>query len=425
MWRNHNFLLLWTGQSLSRIGTQITQLALPLTAAILLHGSPLQVSAMTAIEFLPAMLFGPIAGVWVDRLDRRQILIWTDIGRFVSLGSIPACYLLGILNFPILYTATFFTGLLSIIYDSAYQVLLPDLVDGRQLLDANSKLQMSQSIARGSGPAMGGTMVQWLSAPVAVAVDAVSYLVSAVCAVLIKVPRKRPEPVRRAFLGEIVEGVRAIVKHPVRWRLSAAEATDNFFGSGVIALYAVYATQDLGLSAFLTGLVFAVGPLGAIAASMVLGRVGGQDRPKETVIIGVLIRAVGFVLAPIATGSTALVVTLLCVGQILAQAGLTTLAPASVTWRQVITPNHLLGRVLASGMTIQYGTIPVGALFAGWLGEVFGIRTALAVSALGVFCTLLWLVGTHNPAPETDPDTGTTSGTPATPTTTTDEHRMP
>lgn len=395
--RNRNFLMLWTGQSISRVGTQITQLALPLTAAMLLHGSPLQVSAMTAIEFLPAMLFGPIAGVWVDRLDGRQILIWTDIGRFLSLGSIPAAYAFGVLNFPILYTATFFTGLMSIIYDSAYQVLLPNLVDGEQLLDANSKLQMSQSIARGSGPALGGTMVQWLSAPVAVAVDAISYLASAVTAVLIKVPHKGTKPPRRPFFGEIVEGIRAIVTHPVRWRLSAAEATDNFFGSGMIALYAVFATRDLGLSAFLTGLIFAVGPLGAITASIVLSRSGRQDLPKETIIIGVLIRAVGFLLAPIATGSTVTITILLCVGQILSQAGLTTLAPASVTWRQVITPNHLLGRVLSSGMTLQYGTIPVGALFAGWLGELFGIRAALAVSAAGVFCTCLWLLGTHNP----------------------------
>ncbi|MEU9464329.1 MFS transporter [Streptomyces sp. NPDC048312] len=412
VWRNRNFFLLWSGQSLSRVGTQVTQLALPLTAAILLDGSPLQVSAVTAIEFLPAMLFGLFVGVWVDRLDLRRILLWTDIGRFISLGTIPVAYVLDVLNFPVLYTATFFTGLLSIVYDSAYQVLLPQLVDKDQLLDANAKLQMSQSIARGSGPALGGTMVQWLSAPVAVAVDAMSYLLSAVAAFLIRVPpvRRKARQERGTFAGEVVEGVRAIVKHPVRWRLSAAEATDNFFGSGVIALYALYATRELGLSAFLTGVVFAVGPLGAIAASAVLARVGRHDRPRETVIAGVLIRAVGFLMAPFAGGSAWLVVALLCAGQILAQGGLTTLAPASVTWRQLITPNHLLGRVLSFGMTLQYGTIPLGALFAGWIGEVFGIRAALAVSACGVFCTALWLLGTRNPdAPERAADSGSMS----------------
>lgn len=397
VWRNRNFFLLWTGQSLSRVGTQVTQLALPLTAALLLDGTPLQVSAVTAIEFLPAMLFGFVAGVWVDRLDRRAILIWTDLGRFVSLGAIPVAYLMDGLTFPVLYVATFFTGLLSILYDAAYQVLMPHLVKPEQLLDANAKLQMSQSIARGSGPALGGTMVQWLSAPIAVAVDAVSYLLSAVTAFLIRTPRKQGTAPRKAFLGELVEGVRAIVSHPVRWRLSGAEAMDNFFGSGVIALYALFATRELGLSAFLTGLVFAAGPLGAIAASLLLARVGRPDRPREVVLIGVLVRATGFILAPLAGGSTAVVVVLLAAGQVLAQGGLTMLAPASVTWRQVITPNHLLGRVLSSGMTLQYGTIPLGALFAGWLGEAVGLRGALAVSAIGVFCTPLWLIGTTNP----------------------------
>lgn len=397
VWRNRNFLLLWSSQSISRLGTQVTQLAIPLTAAILLSGGPFEVSAVTAVEFLPAILFGPIAGVWVDRLDLRRILIWTDVARFVSLGSIPACYLLGVLNFPILYAAAFFTGLLSIMYEAAYQVLLPDLVREEQLMDANSKLQMSQSISRGSGPALGGALVQWLSAPVAVAVDAVSYLGSAVAAYLIRPPRKRAPQPKGSFRAEVVEGVKAIVDHPARWRLAGAEATDNFFGSGVIALYALYAVRDLALSPLLLGLVFAVGPLGAIAASMVLSRLGPRALPRETVIAGILIRAVGFVLAPLAMGPPALVVALLAAGQVLSQAGLTTLAPAAVTWRQLITPGHLLGRVLSSGMVVQYGTIPLGAIFAGALAEVVGIRGALAVSAAGVFATLVWMLGARNP----------------------------
>ncbi|WP_131902230.1 MFS transporter, partial [Actinomadura rubrisoli] len=398
-WQNSNFRLLWVGQSFSWTGTQITQLALPLVAVILLDGSPLQVSLVLAFEFLPALLFGAVAGVWVDRLDRRQVLIFTDIGRFLSLLAIPLLHWTDHLEFAYLYLAVFVTGLLSVAYNAAYQALLPSIVEERDLLDANGKLEMSRSIAQGAGPGFGGVLVQALSAPVAVVTDAATYLVSAAAALRMKTVRGGARPGGGSFRSELAEGVKVILGEPVQWRLALAAAVDNFFAAGVLALYVLYAKRDLDLSALLIGIVLGVGAVGAVGASTLLRRLGRRVRPKQAIIAGALARGVGYALVPLADGATALIVLLLCAGQILAQGGMVVLVSSATTWRQLITPNHLMGRVVAASMTVLFGAIPFGAAFSGVLADVAGTRLALAVGAAGTLCSALVMIGTRNPAP--------------------------
>ncbi|GCB47959.1 MFS transporter [Streptomyces sp. NL15-2K] len=399
VWRNRNFTLLWTGQSLSWIGTQITQLAIPLVAVELLDGSPLQVSMVLAAEFLPALLFGVFAGVWVDRLDRRTVLILTDIGRFLSLLAIPVLHWTGHLQFFYLYASVFLTGTLTVFYNAAYQALVPTVVAQEQLLEANGKLEMSRSIAQGAGPASGGVLVQALTAPVAVVADAATYLASAYAAFRMKVSAPRPERAEGgSFRTELAEGVRVVARHPIQWRLAVSAAWDNFFGAGILALFVYYTSRELDLSALLIGVVLASGVVGAVAASMLLRRFSVSAQPREMIIAGALVRGLGCLLVPLAGGPTALAVLVLCLGQVLSQAGLVTLISSATTWRQMITPNHLLGRVVATSMSLLFGAIPLGAAGAGVLADATDTRTALFVAAVGTLTSAAWMLGLR-PAP--------------------------
>lgn len=393
LWRNRNFTLLWSGQSLSWIGTQITQLAIPMVAVILLDGSPFQVSMVLAAEFLPALLFGVFAGVWVDRFDRRRVLIVTDLGRFFSILLIPVLHWAGELQFPYLYACVFVTGTLTVGYNAAYQALLPSIVAEGELLDANGKLEMSRSISQGAGPASGGLLVSVLTAPIAMLANAATYLVSAYTAFLMKVPARPTQSQGTSFRTEVADGLRVVLRNPVQWRLAVAAASDNFFGAGILSLFVFYTSRVLDLSALLIGIVLGVGAVGAVGSSYLLRRLSDRVRPRDMIIGGALVRGLGALLLPLADGGTVLVVFLLCLGQILSQAGLVALISSATTWRQTITPNELLGRVVATSMTVLFGAIPLGAACSGLLADTFGTRAALFVAAVGTMGSALWMLG--------------------------------
>src|SRR5438309_4311121 len=180
LWRHRDFMRLWTGETISQLGTQVTLLALPLTAIVILRANAFQVGLLSTLEFLPFILVGLPAGVWVDRLRRRPILIAGDILRFLTLGSIPLAYKLGALHIVQLYVVAFLTGIGTVFFDVAYQSYLPSLVDRDQIVDGNSKLEISRSGAQLAGPGLAGALIQLLKAPVAILVDALSYVDSAV-----------------------------------------------------------------------------------------------------------------------------------------------------------------------------------------------------------------------------------------------------
>ncbi|HSV67434.1 MAG TPA: MFS transporter [Mycobacteriales bacterium] len=271
--RHRDFRLLWAGDTISQLGTQVTVLALPLLAITTLHATPFEVGLLTTFEFLAFLLVGLPAGAWVDRMRRRQVMVAADLGRAVLLGSLPLAAWFGVLGLPQLYVVALGTGLLTVFFDVAYQSYLPHLVGRERLVEGNATLQASQSVSQVAGPTAGGLLVQALTAPYAVLVDAVSFLWSAGCVGLIRAREPRPERSPDRHLGrEVAAGVRFVFGHRILRAISGCTATFNFFTSLSGAMLLVLLARDLGLSAGLIGLVFSVASVGGLVGALVASR---------------------------------------------------------------------------------------------------------------------------------------------------------
>jgi Na+/melibiose symporter-like transporter len=390
---NRDFRLLWGGQSVSRLGTEVTQLAIPLVAVLTLHGTAVQIAAVTAVEFVPSLLFGLLAGVWVDRARRQRLLVVTDFGRFASVGAIPVIAWLHGLSFPLLYLLVFVTGTLTLLYDLAYQSVLPQVVASGDLIDGNSRLEATRSVAAGAGPLVGGTLVQLLSAPVAVVVDAISYAVSGSCAALMRPTPAATRGTSPRFRAELAEGIRAVRRDRLQLRLAGTAVTSNFFAAAIQALYVLYASRYLRLSPLLIGVTFGAGAIGAVAAAIAMSRAGGWPGPRAAVLSGLALSACGYLLVPVTgSGPKITTVVVLSVASLLGQGGMVVVAARAMAWRQQITPVHLLGRVISVTRTLAFGVLPVGAVSAGLLAEVAGVRTVLVIGALGMLAACGWLI---------------------------------
>jgi MFS family permease len=260
LWRQGDFLRLWGAQTISQFGTQITLLALPLVAIIALDASTFEVAALEAIEFLPFLLFALPAGVWVDRLPRRPILVVADFGRAVALLTIPIAAAFDVLTIWQLFAVAFATGVLTVFFDVAYQSYLPALVARDELVDGNAKLEVSRSAAQVGGPGIAGVLVDVLTAPYAIVADAVSFVWSALLLFRIRSIEPRPErDLASSLRSELAEGLRYVLRDP-RWRaISAYVASSNFFFSVAFAVFLLYAVRELHLSPLTIGLVLALG----------------------------------------------------------------------------------------------------------------------------------------------------------------------
>ncbi len=242
LWRHPNFIKLWAGQTVSLFGSQISLLAIPLTAVLILNATPLQMGILTAAEAVPYLLFGLVAGVWVDRLRRRAILIVADVGRFIVLSLIPLDYLLGILRIELLYLLAFLVGTLSIFFDVAYRSYLPSLIEREQLIEGNSKLELSRSVGEIVGPGLAGVLVQVFAAPIAIMVDSLSFLASALSLLWIRTPEEIPkvEVQRKGLRHEVLEGLRFVFGEPMLRALTGSFATLTLFNSLLEAVFVLY-----------------------------------------------------------------------------------------------------------------------------------------------------------------------------------------
>jgi len=368
----------------------VSREGLPLTAVLVLGASEFEMGILGALGGAAALALGLFAGVWTDRLRRRPILIAADLGRAAVLGTIPLAAALGRLTFAHLGVAVAVAGALTVFFDVAYQAYVPELVERERLIEANSKLAASASVAEIAGPPLTGALVQWITAPVAILVDAVSFLFSA--ASLSLIGRREPTPARgeRGRIGpEIAEGLRAVWRDPVLRALAARTATAAFFLGFPASLYVLFAIRELGLKPATLGAVVAVGGvtslLGASAAERITRRLG----IGPSLIAASLISGAGALLVPMARGSAA--VAFLIAAQ-LTDFAWTVYTVADTSLRQYRAPERLLGRVNAAMLLLFRGGLPVGALAAGAVASGLGVRTALYVGAAGVLLSPVWLV---------------------------------
>jgi MFS family permease len=389
---NRDFLKLWAGQGISAFGSLITRTALPWAAIIALQAGPLEMGLVSAAELAPGLLAGPFAGVWADRLRRRPLLIAADLGRALLLGSIPVAALLHRLGMAQIYVVAFLAGMLTLLFDVAHASYLPSLVRREELVEANSRIRASSAIAEVSAFGSAGWLVQWLTPPFAILIDAVSFVVSGAFLVAIRSPE--PAPPRTAhephFGRELREGLRALVHDPLLASITVGESLFALsFGIGG-AVYMLFVTRDLGLKTGLLGLLFAVGgvssALGARAASPVAGRLG----LGRTLVAGLLVNGLTRLLLPLAHGATALSALLIAVQQSGDGAATIYLINQS-SLVQVVTPDRLRGRVNAGIRVATITTMLLGALAGGLLGEAIGTQRTLIVSAALAFVAALVL----------------------------------
>lgn len=382
----------WCGESISLLGSQITVLALPLTAAVILQASPEQMGILGAAAFLPFLLVGLFAGVWVDRIRRKPVLMVANIGRAILLSTIPFAALWHVLRIEYLYVVAFLFGILTLFFDVAYQSYLPSLVGRNNLVEGNSKLEVSRSITRIAGPSVAGVLVQLLTAPLAIALDALSFVVSVVF--LWRIRTSEPPPAsgeQRHILDEIGEGLQAVLRNPTLRTIAACTTTSNLFATIAETVFILYATQHLNLDAVALGLVFGIASFGGLVGGLYASQTVGRYGLGTTLIGGILLAGVGHLFIALASGSWLVAVPLIIVGQFLSAVGSTIYNVNQVSLRLTITPHRLLGRINASMRFIVLGIIPVGSLIGGVFGGSIGLRGTLVVGAFGMLFAPLWI----------------------------------
>ena len=395
LWRNRDFMKLWGAQSVSIFGSEITVVALPLLAALTLGATPWQMGLLVAAQGAPFLLCSLPVGVWIDRARRRPFLIVSDLARVVLLLAVPLLALLHLLRIEYLYAIGFALGIFAALFDVAHYAYVPSLIRRDELVEGNSKLQLSYSVAEAGGPGVAGVIVQALSVPVALVIDAGTFLVSGLLLRAIKTPEPIPAPtgdsgIRRA----IGEGLRALLGHPLLRPIVFGSITAVIFMQGITALYILLATRELGIGAAAIGLIFAAGGLGAIPGAALAAPVARRYGVGAAIIGGWTIEGLALLLVPLAAwlGAGAAAVALLALGKALGGVAGTIANVNQWSLRQVVTPDQLQGRVTASHRTLVYGAQPVGALLGGILGSSLGLAPAILLCALGTLLAPLWLL---------------------------------
>ena len=390
LWLHRDFRNLWAAETISVFGTQISQLALPLVAVITLEASAFQVALLGVIQFAPFILISLPAGVWIDRVRRKPILVTADVGRALLLASIPVAYWLDALTIWQLYGVGFFVGILTVFFDVSYQSYLPSLVKRDALVEGNSKLEISRSAAQLSGPGLAGLFVEAFKAPGAVLLDAISFFLSAVFLFRIKAEESAPTKAERqagpGMKEEVKEGLRWVFGNRyLRW-IAASTATFNFFGNIVFAVYLVFAVRELELRPGLIGVVFAVSNIGYLVGALLANRLSRRFGVGPTIIIG----ASGSIsLILLAAAPTSNPIPFLIAAQAISGMGIPIYNITQVSFRQAITPERLQGRMNSVMRFIVWGVMPLGALLGGSLATWFGPRTAIWVGAIGMSLAVL------------------------------------
>ena len=394
LWSHPDFLKLWTGQSISELGSQVSQLAIPWLAAVGLHASPIEFSLLGVLGFLPFILFALPAGVWVDRLRRRQILIAGDASRAVLLTLIPILWATGVLRIWHLLVLQFVIGCFTVFFDVAYQSYLPALIEREHLVDGNSKLQLTVSVAQVGGPSMTGGLIAAITAPYAIVVDAASFVVSTVFMLRMKhresPPRYDADEPRPKMWPQVKEGLVWVLGNRYLHAIAGCTATSNFFGQVLFAIFILYAVRVLHLSSVQLGVVFAVGSVGSIIGALLANRLQKRLGVGRAIVGYAVVFSCAGILFPLAPRSFPIPELM---------AGLALFGFASVAYnitqvslRQAITPERLQGRMNAAVRWIIWGTIPLGTLTGGAIGQAVGLRAAMWVGAIGGIPVFLWVL---------------------------------
>jgi MFS family permease len=407
--RQRPFRRYWSGQTASFFGDQVTFLAVPLAAVLVLHVDAVEMGWLSTAGLLPALLFSLAAGAWADRRGRRrQMMIAADLGRAALMVSIPVAYALGHLTLVQMYGVVFLVGTLSVVFDVCNVTLFVSLVEPEQYVRGNTLVNGSRALSFVAGPSVGGLLVQVLAAPLALLVDTLSYVWSA--GLLARIAPVEPPPAEPRK-GHFSAGLRFVADSQSLRALVAGAATVNFFNFVFHALMVLYAVDQLGLSAGTLGVVLGAGAVGGLVGVFVTGRVVRAIGIGPTVLLGFVAFPAPLVLVPLAGGPKPLVLAALFGAEFLSGIGLMLLDIGSGSLQAALIPDALRSRVSGAFRMVNYGVRPLGALAGGLLGGSLGVRATLGVAAVGGVLGVLWVL--PSPVPGMRELPGGSGGEPA------------
>ncbi|MEO8659964.1 MAG: MFS transporter [Bryobacteraceae bacterium] len=393
LWRHLEFQKLWAGQTISEIGSRITREGIPITAFVALHATPMQMGVLVSLHGVSALFAGAMAGRAADRRRRRPIMIMADVGRALVLLSVPVAAAYGELQMWQLYAVVFVSGVLTIFFDVAYQSYLPSLVPQQQLLEGNSKLALSAAAAEVLGPAMTGFLIQVLTAPRAILLDSLSFLVSAISIGSIRTKEAVPV-VHEESLGDpgFLVALRYILSDGVLRALFLRALTFALFIGFFSTLYVPYAFGELHLNAASFGIIVAMGGVGNLIGASVSERLSRRI-PVGMILIGCsLLSGLMTLLIPLAHGPAWMAALYLGTAQLFGDVAHPVYHVHELTLRQRLAPPQMLGRVNACLHLAFKGFWPMGALLGGVLGSTIGTRPTLVICALGAMLSTAWLI---------------------------------
>ncbi len=416
--RLRDFRLLLAGAATGQFGAQVTLVALPLVAVLVLDAPAFQVGLLTAAETAAFLLVGLPAGALTDRMRKRPLMIRADLVRAAAMASIPAAALGGVLTMAQLYAVALVTGVATVFFDVAHQSYLPQILPREQLVAGNGALETVRSTAHVTGPGIGGGLVQLVGAQFAVIVDAVGYVLSALFLLRIDKTEEVPERAAGASLRkEIGEGVRFILGHPLLRVIALTTGLANFCTAVLMATQTVHLVRVVGLEAGGLGLVLSASAVGGLLGALAAGPIAARLGQARVILLSLLVTGPFALLWPLSGHGLAGAV-LFAAGSAVVSFGAVVYNVAQVSFRQGMCPPRLLGRMNATLRFLMWGTLPLGALLGGALAQSYGSRTALAWCAAGILAVPLPLLLSplrrmrDLPAPQDDDGTDAAHGTP-------------
>lgn len=391
--RQRVFLRFWAGQTVSVFGDQISLLAIPLTAILALHASAFEVGILTSLAWLPHLLLSLPAGVWIDRRpNRRRNMIVTDALRALALATVPVAWWLGALTIWHLLAVAFAVGALTVVFDLSYTSFFVALVPRAQYIEANAKLSTSRSISYIGGPSTAGLLVQALGAPVALLGDALSFILSAFALRGVRVDEPPVERNGTSARSDLAEGFRYIFRHPVLRAGIACTSTINLFNFMAFAIFVLFASRTLGLSAGAIGLILGTAAVGALLGALIAPRVGRVLGIGRAVIVGSVLFPAPMALFPLAHGPHWLSGSMLLVGEFFAGVGVMIFDVNQNSLNAMLIPQKVRSRVVGVSRFFNYGVRPLGALVGGVLGSAIGLRETLWISVIGCLFSVVFLL---------------------------------
>ncbi|SJM59228.1 MFS transporter [Agrococcus casei] len=393
LWRDGNFLTFWGGQTLAQAGTQITELAIPVLAVVLLNATELQVGFLNAAAVAAFLVVGLPAGAWIDRMRKRRVMITADLVRAVALSLLPLLWWLDVLAMWQLYAVALVLGIATVFFDVSYQSVIPSLVPGRQIAEANGKLEATRELANIGGPAVGGWLVGILTAPLAILATVGTYLVSAVALLLTRdTEEPRAGDDKAPIMKEIGEGLSWVFGNPLLRRIVGTTAVSNLFNTLSFTMLPIFLLRTLGFSVETMGVLLSLGAIGGLVGAVATPHIVKLLGEARSIPVSAIVLALVAVLLPLAASFPDVAFPLLVAQLFIGNVAILAYNITQVTFRQRVTPKRLLGRMNASVRFCVWGVMPIAALASGLLASAIGVVGTMWVGAAGQLLAALFVV---------------------------------